>query len=101
MKIKCKTTVAVAREDDRSKPHIQLYKDKVMEVDDVIALTAIDLGFAVKYKTSKTSISENEDTNEDIIDEKMVEHTHQNKMMDTPSANKEVKRGRPPKSIEN
>lgn len=91
MKIKCKTTVAIAREYDRSQPHVQLYKNKVMEIDDTVALTAIELGFAVKCDAPNTN----------VVKEKMVEQNYQNKMMDAPPANKEIRRGRPPKNTEN
>jgi len=82
MKVKCKTTVALAREP--GKPHIQLYKDTKIDLPEEYALRAIELGIA-------------EHCNE--ICEKMVSNVHENKMMNDISENKEIRRGRPKKAI--
>ncbi|KKM76836.1 hypothetical protein LCGC14_1376130 [marine sediment metagenome] len=83
MKIKCNETVSIARTDDRSKPNVQLYKDKMMHVSDAIASTAIRLGFATKCDEPK------ENKVEDIIEEKMIDTSHKNKMMKQEYKNKD------------
>ena len=84
MKIKCNETISIARTDDRSKPNVQLYRDKVMDVIDEIASTAIRLGFAVKCDEPQAN------------EKKMVEQTHQNKMVEEVHKNKsnENKKGK-------
>ncbi len=86
MKIKCNETVSIARTDDRSKPNVQLYKDKVMNVIDEIASTAIRLGFASKCDEPKTNAIE--DVIEEVLEEKMIDKNHKNKMFSDTHKNK-------------
>ncbi len=88
MKIKCNATVSMARQDDRSKPNIQLYKDEVLEVLDSVALSAIKSGFAVEFVESNAIEDTTEDTTEDVIEEKMIEDDHKNKMFSDTHKNK-------------
>lgn len=85
MKIKCNESVAIAWDGEPSKSHVHLFKDQIIDIDEKMAMTAINLGFASKC---------------DECGQKMFDEDYKNKMMTNEYENKEIRqRGRPRKDI--